>query len=69
MCRRPLIRDLGVEPAHASRSRSPLARTFAPPAWGWLADASGAHRAIVVFSCAVIAVSFAALPFTERSRW
>ena len=25
----------------------PLVRTFAPPAWGWLADASGAHRAIV----------------------
>ena len=45
---------------------APLARTFAPPAWGWLADASGAHRAIVVFSCAVTAVSFAALPFTER---
>jgi len=45
---------------------APLARTFAPPAWGWLADASGAHRAIVVFSCAVSAVSFAALPFTER---
>ena len=45
---------------------APLARTFAPPGWGWLADASGAHRAIVVFSCAVSAVSFAALPFTER---
>jgi PPP family 3-phenylpropionic acid transporter len=28
----------------------PLARTFAPAAWGWLADASGAHRGIVVFS-------------------
>ena len=45
---------------------APLARTFAPPAWGWLADRSGAHRAIVVFSCGVTAVSFAALPFTER---
>jgi PPP family 3-phenylpropionic acid transporter len=45
---------------------APLARTFAPPAWGWLADRSGAHRAIVVFSCAVTALSFAALPFTER---
>ena len=45
---------------------APLARTFAPPAWGWLADASGAHRAIVVFSCAVSAASFAVLPFTER---
>lgn len=44
----------------------PLARTFAPPAWGWLADRSGAHRAIVVFSCAVTAAAFAVLPFTHR---
>jgi MFS transporter, PPP family, 3-phenylpropionic acid transporter len=44
----------------------PLARTFAPPAWGWLADRSGAHRAIVVFSCAVIAAGFALMPFTGR---
>lgn len=41
-----------------------LARTFAPPAWGWLADASGAHRAIVVLSCAAIAGAFALMPFT-----
>jgi PPP family 3-phenylpropionic acid transporter len=44
----------------------PLARTFAPLAWGWLADASGAHRAIVVFSCAVIAAAFALMPFTAQ---
>jgi PPP family 3-phenylpropionic acid transporter len=44
----------------------PLARTFAPAAWGWLADASGAHRAIVVFSCAVTAAAFIALPFVEQ---
>jgi PPP family 3-phenylpropionic acid transporter len=44
----------------------PLARTFAPPAWGWLADASGAHRAVVVFSCAAIAAGFALMPFTGR---
>jgi PPP family 3-phenylpropionic acid transporter len=44
----------------------PLARTFAPAAWGWLADASGAHRAIVVFSCAVTAASFALLPFVDE---
>jgi PPP family 3-phenylpropionic acid transporter len=44
----------------------PLARTFAPAAWGWLADASGAHRAIVVFSCAVTAAAFAFLPFTPH---
>ena len=44
----------------------PLARTFAPPAWGWLADRSGAHRAIVVFSCVAIAAAFALMPFTAR---
>lgn len=45
---------------------APLARTFAPAAWGWLADASGAHRGIVVFSCAVTAAAFAFLPFTPH---
>jgi PPP family 3-phenylpropionic acid transporter len=45
---------------------APLARTFAPAAWGWLADASGAHRGIVVFSCAVSAAAFAFLPFTPH---
>ena len=44
----------------------PLARIFAPAGWGWLADRTGAHRAIVVFSCAVTAAAFAALPFTDR---
>jgi PPP family 3-phenylpropionic acid transporter len=44
----------------------PLARTFAPAAWGWLADRTGAHRAIVAFSCGVTAFSFAVLPFTEH---
>src|SRR5512145_2613230 len=44
----------------------PLARTFAPPAWGWLADRSAAHRAIVVFSCAVMAAAFALMPFTAQ---
>src|ERR671922_1042344 len=48
---------------------APLARTFAPPAWGWLADRTGAHRAIVVFSCAVTALAFALLPFTDRIAW
>jgi PPP family 3-phenylpropionic acid transporter len=43
-----------------------IARTFAPAAWGWLADRNGAHRAIVAFSCAVTAVSFAALPFVDN---
>jgi PPP family 3-phenylpropionic acid transporter len=43
----------------------PLARTFAPAAWGWLADRTGAHRAIVAFSCAVTAASFALMPFVD----
>jgi MFS transporter, PPP family, 3-phenylpropionic acid transporter len=46
-----------------------LARTFAPIAWGWLADRTGAHRSIVVMSCAVTAAAFALLPFTDRIAW
>ena len=42
-----------------------IMRTFAPAAWGWLADRTGALRAIVVFSCAAAAAGFAALPFVE----
>jgi len=58
----------GLSPAEIAwvLALPPLARTFAPPAWGWLADRSGAHRAIVVFSCAVIAAAFALMPFTAR---
>jgi PPP family 3-phenylpropionic acid transporter len=44
----------------------PLARIFAPPFWGWVADRTGAHRAIVVMSCAVTALGFALLPFTAQ---
>jgi len=44
----------------------PLVRIVAPGAWGWLADRTGAHRAIVAFSCAVTALSFGLLPFTEH---
>lgn len=44
----------------------PLARIFAPPAWGWLADRTGAHRAVVVFSCIITATAFAVLPFTGQ---
>jgi PPP family 3-phenylpropionic acid transporter len=44
----------------------PLARTFAPAAWGWLADRTGTHRAIVAFSCAVTAASFALMPFVDN---
>ena len=38
-------------------------RVFAPAAWGWLADRSGAQRTIVAFSCAAIAGCFFALPY------
>jgi MFS transporter, PPP family, 3-phenylpropionic acid transporter len=44
----------------------PLVRIVAPPAWGWLADRTGAHRAIVACSCAVTAATFALLPFTDH---
>jgi PPP family 3-phenylpropionic acid transporter len=40
-----------------------VARVFAPTAWGLLADATGASRGIVVFSCAVGAVCFAVIPY------
>jgi MFS transporter, PPP family, 3-phenylpropionic acid transporter len=38
------------------------ARTFAPAAWGWLADRTGARRGVVLFSCAAMAAGFALLP-------
>jgi PPP family 3-phenylpropionic acid transporter len=39
-----------------------IARTFAPAAWGWIADATGARRGIIIFSCAAAAVCFATIP-------
>src|SRR5260221_6375360 len=42
-----------------------IARTFAPAAWGWLADATGARRGIVIFSCAASAAAFAFIPQAE----
>ena len=47
----------------------PIARTFAPALWGWIAERTGAHRGIVVFSCAVTAAGFALLPFVEQIAW
>jgi len=47
-----------------------IARIVVPTAWGSVADRTGAHRAIVASSCAVTALGFALLPFTEREeRW
>lgn len=42
-----------------------LARVFAPAAWGWVADRSGAHRGIVVFACAANVACFALLPYAS----
>jgi PPP family 3-phenylpropionic acid transporter len=39
-----------------------VARIVAPSGWGWLADRTGAQRAIVAFSCAIAAACFFALP-------
>lgn len=39
-----------------------LVRVFAPAAWGWIADRTGALRAIVVLACAANAACFALLP-------
>lgn len=42
-----------------------LTRVFAPAAWGWLADATGWRRGIVVFACAASAIGFALMPWTS----
>jgi MFS transporter, PPP family, 3-phenylpropionic acid transporter len=39
-----------------------LARMFAPAAWGWLADRTGAQRGIVLLSCAAMVACFVAMP-------
>lgn len=58
-------RGLGAVEIAAVLSLPPLARMVAPTFWGWLADRTGAHRAIVAFSCAASAAAFAALPFVD----
>ncbi len=45
-----------------------MARVFAPAAWGWLADRTGAQRGIVVFSCGVMAACYAAVPYAGGTR-
>jgi len=42
-----------------------LARVFAPAAWGWLADLTGARRGVVIFSCAAGAAAFALVPHAD----
>lgn len=41
------------------------ARMFAPAAWGWIADHTGAQRGLVVLSCASMVLCFAALPWAD----
>ena len=62
------LAERGLSAAHIAwvLAIAPVTRIFAPPAWGWVADRSGAHRAVVVMSCAVTALCFAAMPFTQH---
>ena len=39
-----------------------IARIVAPGAWGWLADRTGAQRAVVIWASAVNVACFALLP-------
>lgn len=41
----------------------PFMRVFAPTPWGWLADHTGARRAIVLFACLVNAGCFLLMPY------
>lgn len=59
-------RDLSPAQIASVLALAPIMRTFAPALWGWLADRSGAHRGIVVLSCAANAVGFAFMPFTDQ---
>jgi PPP family 3-phenylpropionic acid transporter len=58
-------RGLGAGEIALVLALPPLVRMFAPAAWGWLADRTGASRAIVAFACAANAACFAALPFID----
>ena len=62
-------RDLGAVEIAWVLALPAIARIIAPTAWGWLADRTGAHRAIVAASCAATAAGFALIPFTERIAW
>ena len=59
-------RGLGAAEIATVLAIPPLTRIFVPAAWGWIADRTGAHRAIVAFSCAVTVAGFAAMPFTQQ---
>ena len=60
----PYLAERGLDPAQIAwvLALPPLARILAPAAWGWIADHTGAQRALVVFSCAMGAACFALLP-------
>src|SRR5258707_6428979 len=61
-------RGLGAEEIAFVLALPQLARVFAPAAWGWLADRTGTQRGIVVFSCGVIAATYAAMPYAGGTR-
>ena len=42
-----------------------LVRVFAPALWGWIADRTGAQRAIVALGCGANAVCFSLVPFAN----
>jgi PPP family 3-phenylpropionic acid transporter len=59
-------RGLGAVEIAAVLALPSFTRIFVPAVWGWVADRTGAQRAIVAFSCAVTAAGFAAMPFTSE---
>jgi MFS transporter, PPP family, 3-phenylpropionic acid transporter len=56
-------RGLGSTEIAAVLSMPQLARIFAPAFWGWLADRTGARRAVVITSCFALAAGFVAMPY------
>jgi PPP family 3-phenylpropionic acid transporter len=56
-------RGLSAEQMAFVLSLPAAARMFAPAAWGWIADHTGAQRGLVALSCASMVACFAALPF------
>ena len=63
----PYLEARGLSPAELAwvLALPHIARIVAPAAWGWLADRSGAHRGIVVFSCVANAACYGALPWVD----
>jgi PPP family 3-phenylpropionic acid transporter len=58
-------RGLGAAEIAFVMAMPQVARVVAPSFWGWLADASGARRAIVAFSCGALLAGYALLGLAE----